>query len=328
MKPDMMWIAWEIQRRNRGLADAFGMDLIEYGDLDRLGHTLKKYVVGIWRMTWLLIRQRPKLVVCMYPSIACALTGVIVGRFIDCRVLIDMHNIGVIVAAENRSLLGKLTRWIISNSDYVIVSNINLTEVIVDCGGVPLVLSDKLPTLSVQAPGKIDGPALIVYVTTWSADDPCEEFIEAARSIEPGVAEVIATGRCPETFRTSNNTPSTISFSGFLPEREYIALLNRADIVAILTARKDCLVCGAYEGASLQKVLLLSDTTALREYFGGGSVFAANDHESLSMAIASALRDLDRLKDEVRNRNARIGQRWSDEFSVVRTAIARVVRES
>jgi glycosyltransferase involved in cell wall biosynthesis len=75
-------------------------------------------------------------------------------------------------------------------------------------------------------------------------------------------------------YRKAGIVPPTdapnVTFTGFLADPDYVALLGRADVVIVLTSDDDLLNCGAYEALALDKPLILSDTKAIREYSGWG----------------------------------------------------------
>ena len=61
--------------------------------------------------------------------------------------------------------------------------------------------------------------------------------------------------------------PANIKLTGYLPEPEYLSLLNACDLVLDLTTRDHCLVCGAYEAVSFNKPFVLSNNQATQGLF-------------------------------------------------------------
>jgi glycosyltransferase involved in cell wall biosynthesis len=67
----------------------------------------------------------------------------------------------------------------------------------------------------------------------------------------------------------------------------------------ILTERDNCLVCGAYESIAVGKPMILSDTYALREYFGGSAVYTRNNRSEIRRSIEEVIARKDSIRDEL-----------------------------
>jgi glycosyltransferase involved in cell wall biosynthesis len=197
----------------------------------------------------------------------------------------DLHNAAIDPSLANwphRKLLALMRH----TADLCIVSNPNLVAAVERDGGKAFVLPDKLPDLPAHAPVPAGAARTVVFVCTYASDEPWREVIEAARLMDPHVT----------MFITGNHSrvqlpprPDNVNVTGFLSERDYIALLRAADVIVDLTCLEDCLVCGAYEAASLGKALVTSDTAALRAYFNRGTVYTKHDSRSLAAAMTDAL---------------------------------------
>src|SRR5205807_6653113 len=140
------------------------------------------------------------------------------------------------------------------------VSNDALKEVVERTGGTAIVLPDKLPALGAAADTVLPVP-LVVFICTYSIDEPYRDVIEAARLVGPRI-NVLITGD-PRNFEPDPPLPPHVRLTGFLAEPVYEDLLRQADLVIDLTSAENCLVCGAYEAVALEKPLVTSDTRAL-----------------------------------------------------------------
>ena len=78
-----------------------------------------------------------------------------------------------------------------------------------------------------------------------------------------------------------------------------------------LTTRENCLVCGAYEAMAAKKPVVLSDTTALREYFHKGAVFSGNHSVALAKSITDTLSDIESLNQQVQIFSIELREHWS-----------------
>ncbi len=319
------WIAWERHPRNRNLAEALGVELVEYPELNAMGHTARKYLFGLYKTLAYLIRTRPALVIGMYPSIANAVVIVLLRKILRYRAVIDMHNVGIITSQHGKRILASVTKWIIRNADAIIVSNARLETSILNEGGRAIVLSDKLPSFSPEPPAPKKSRFRVVYVTTWSDDDPNDAVIQAASYLDETRYEILVTGRPPAEICESLALPRQVKLTGFVPDTEYQRVLATADAIMVLTTRSDCLVCGAYEATAIHKPMILSDKSILREYFQGGTIFTNHGSQSLADAIMEADASIRELQIGSRERELRIRERWRQEFAVAVGALDELI---
>jgi glycosyltransferase involved in cell wall biosynthesis len=177
------------------------------------------------------------------------------------------------------------------------------------------VLPDKLPDIRPRATVPAGPTRSVVFVCTYAPDEPFREVIEAARGIDPTVT-VFVTG----SYRRVEplHPPDNVYLTGFVSERDYVALLQSADAIVDLTSIDDCLVCGAYEAVALGKPLVTSDTTALREYFNRGTVYSKHDSQSLAAAISYALEHSDALAAEMRTLRVELTRSWAGQRDALR----------
>ena len=89
--------------------------------------------------------------------------------------------------------------------------------------------------------------------------------------------------------------------TGFIPESEYIAMLNSVDAVIDLTNRENCLVCGAYESIAAGKPMVLSRTVALMEYFNEGAVYVDHNEVSIANGIKEVISRKEELSVKIKN---------------------------
>jgi glycosyltransferase involved in cell wall biosynthesis len=301
-----IWVTWETHRRTSELSRDLGTQLVEItSGLPRLG----RYTVLLVRTVASLIRHTPDVLIVQCPSIVLGLLAVGLKPLFGYTLVADLHNEAVKPYIVSSRLYERLLRVIHRAADLCIVTNPYLTPVIAASGGRTFVLPDKLPDLP-PASTTTHSPSRVVFVCTYSRDEPYLEVIEAARTLDPSVT-VFITGR----YRGKQPlaVPDNVRLTGFLPEAEYVDLLSSADVVVDLTAIEDCLVCGAYEAVALGRPLVTSDTTALREYFSRGTVYARHDSASLAEAITTALAHRERLASEMQLLKPDLAAAWTQQ---------------
>jgi glycosyltransferase involved in cell wall biosynthesis len=307
-----LWVTWERHRRTRELSRALDTELFEItSGLPRVA----RYLTLLARTTIRVARDTPSLLVIQCPSLVLGVWAVALKYVFGFTLVADLHNEAVRPYIVSSRIYERLLRVVHRGADLCIVSNPNLTSVIEQAGGRAFVLPDKLPDLApTRTTPAAPEAARVVFVCTFSRDEPYLEVIEAARELDPSVT-VYVTGRLRGTAPPA---PGNVQFTNFLPEAEYVQLLASADLVVDLTAIEDCLVCGAYEAVALGRPLVTSDTAALRQYFRLGTIYTRHDRRSLAAAIAEALAHKERLASEMQMLKPELAREWTGQKDALR----------
>ncbi|TMQ64252.1 MAG: glycosyltransferase family 4 protein [Candidatus Eisenbacteria bacterium] len=305
-----IWISWERHRRSRELARALSVPLYEI--VSRRGGRLRSIDCAL-RTTGLLLRVRPSLLFVQNPSIQLAALASFLKPVFGYTLVVDRHS-NFDFSNTRDGLFNRLSNYGLRIADLTIVTNEAVQRLVEEKGGRGIILQDLLPKLNAKRGAPHAGPLRVVYVCSFSPDEPVEEVLEAAVRLDKNV-HVYVTGRVPGAFQSrAQRAPATITFTGFLPEDEYLDLLGSADVVMALTKREHTLLCGAYEGVSLHKPLVLSNQEALRNYFTKGVVLTENTPEAIATAIRKAVEDRERLSEELSELVPVLKADWSSRF--------------
>jgi len=317
-----IWIAWEEHRRTKELASHYGvMTFILTSKLPRL----IKHPLLIIKTVNILIRKKPDLVFIQNPSIILAVVCCILKPCMGFKLVSDLHNAAVVPEKIWQKLLYFLYRYVHKKSDINIVTNRKLKEKLGVNSLNSVVLPDKLPYFKqkyVRPDIVKDIPEYFVSICTFGIDEPFDQIIESARMIDKNI-KIIVTGnfnRCPLPIRSKK--PDNVLLSGFLPEESYINLLYFSKGIIDLTKRDDCLVCGAYEAVALEKPLILSSTTALKEYFNNGVEFCSNDKYSISEAIKIINDNCDYYTAEIKKLKRQLEQDWCISDNIIKDKLS------
>lgn len=276
----IIWITWERQRRNEGLSSGVGAKFYELLSDKNAG---LRYLV-LARLTIKIINNdRPDVVVAQNPSIILSILIVMLKRIFKYKAVIDAHNCGIFPYESRYRLLNFLSKFIQRNACLTIVTNQNLCLHVEKNGGNGFVLPDRIPTPPTPKNIFLDGDKKIVFICTYSRDEPYLEVIEAAKYLGDEY-RIYFTGNFKGKVDLEK-LPKNIELLGYLSEEAYWDTLNSADAIMDLTTRDDCLVCGAYEGLSLEKPLILSDTSVNRDYFSIGCVYVDANYRSICEGI-------------------------------------------
>jgi glycosyltransferase involved in cell wall biosynthesis len=309
-RPRALWISWERHRRSRELARALDVPLAEVvSDGPRLWRSLSCAA----RTVGVLLRHRPKVLFVQNPSVQLAYLTGLLKPLLDYTLVVDRHSNFDFENTE-RGFFNYLSNDSIRRADLTIVTNDTIADLVEGKGGRALVLQDLLPTLRPGPRALPEATASIVYICSFLPDEPVEALLGAARRLGDGY-RIYVTGKVSKQNRDRvRSAPPNVTFTGFLAEEDYASLLGAADLVVVLTTRVNTLLCGAYEGVSLGKPLILSNQVVLREYFTQGVVLTENTPESIEAAIRTAALERDRLAAEMANLIPALRADWATRF--------------
>ena len=299
MERNSIWITWENQRRNRELSKAFNVKLFELSEIDQIKSRFKKYVIGITKTLKIYFGEKPEVVFCQNPSLILSLLFVLLKKITGIKVIVDAHNAGLFPKEGKSGILNLLSKVIQRYADLTIVTNEGLKEYVEKNGGKGFILQDKFPDIPILKPRKLRGESNILFICSVAEDEPYEAIFDAAKHLDSNM-HIYVTGNYRKKGIRPSKMPDNISFTGFVPEEEYIEMLNSVDATIILTSRENCLVCGAYETVAVEKPMILSDTKALRDYFSMGAVYTENTIEGIKNAILEMIRKKEELSKEVK----------------------------
>jgi glycosyltransferase involved in cell wall biosynthesis len=315
-----IWISWETQRRNRGLAGALGWPLYE---IDIAASPLRRYAVSILKTISIIAKEKPKAIVVQNPSIVLAILAAIAKLFFGYVFIMDAHNGGIKPREGTSKILMLIANRLQKAADITIVTNPALKAQVDSHGGHGICLPDVLPAAPAVPPKRLEGAFSIAFICTFSNDEPYKEVILAARLV-PRDFIIYITGKHNEKV-IADEIPPNVRLLGFVPERSFWELLGSADAIMDLTTREDCLVCGAYEGVALGKPLILSNTRALRSYFNKGAMYVDPIAESIARGITSAAENHAGLLKDIQELKATITKDWQAHFLGFQQAIQKAI---
>lgn len=297
---DRIWIAWEDQRRNRELSKAVSAKLFEFKEIAEIKNPLWRYLNGIIITLKTLLREKPRIVFGMNPSLILSLFLVCIKKLLFFKVIIDAHNAGLFPAEGNSKLLMGVSRFIQRHADVVVVTNEGLHQHIIENRGRGFVLQDKFPEIPLAVElRQLRGRINFLFICSFAADEPYGAVIEAAARLPEDIC-IYITGNYKKVNLVASAMPPNVELTGFVPVQEFENLLNSVDATIDLTARENCLVCGAYESVSVGKPMILSDTKALRDYFYSGAVYTNHTVSEIQNAIIELVDNKDELTSQVK----------------------------
>jgi glycosyltransferase involved in cell wall biosynthesis len=307
----ILWITWEVQRRNRELSKAIGAKLYEFSELHSRSGMKKyiKYIIGPVKTITAVIRDRPSIVICQNPSIVLAFTMVITKIITGLPVIVDAHYGGIIPRSGRYRILTYIANFIQKHATGVIVTNKGHKRYVEDNGGCGFILQDKIPNIGKYKPILLEGKQNILVVCSFGNDEPYEEIFDSCVRLQNNT-KVYITGDYTKKNIDPGTVPENAVLTGFVDDDRFIALLNSVDTIMVLTTHENCLVCGAYEAVAVEKPMILSDTKALREYFYKGAVYADNTAQGIAKAIKEVIENKEKLEKEVKELKEELNEKW------------------
>lgn len=186
-----------------------------------------------------------------------------------------------------------------------------------------MILPDVLPELNIRETIDLARDQNILYVCTFSQDEPYQNVIRAAGLIND--TGIYISGDYHKAGINKDEMPPNILLTGFIPDNDYFVLMNSVDAVMVLTEQEGCLVCGAYEGIVLSKVLILSDTETLREYFSRGSIYVNHDSKSISEGIKKAIDQKEKLENDICELKNNLIKDWEVKFESIEGKMKKLI---
>lgn len=289
-----VWISWNRQRRNIGLARSVNATL--YMSELRLPRCLR--LVAEFFNSWMIIlREKPDICFVMNPSIFASWWMARLKKVYGFILVTDLHTVNIRLEGINKKIFLYFFRKGLRDSDMVIVTNPLYRQEILPYNQQVVCIPDQLPRLrsgSVRTKGLVvegKGQVPLLVVSSFAEDEPLDELVSLDNELSP--FHLYITGNWKKRYQTPPTTRH-ITFLGYMADDVYDELLLSVDGIIVLTTVEGCLCCGAYEAFAAEKPLILSNTRALRDFFEDGPIYT--EHEPA--ALLTAFRQLGREKTE------------------------------
>jgi len=282
-----IWISWYSHRRTSGICQEWGVPLkvIDSSSEGVIGWLCK----GLKTIN-ILRRLKPDVLFVQNPSLGLTVLAILCRSYFKYFLVVDAHNEGVKPFVRSSAFVRRLVRFLLRHADRTIVTNESLARVVTEAGGRAIILPDPLPapifptgyrSLEEQQTNNI------VVICTYAPDEPISDILAAAQKMPN--KSFVCTGNISKFNRLGLKAPGNVRFTGFLPDKDYWALLFSADVICDLTLMPDCLVCGAYEALAVGRPMVLSSNSATRELFGSVAILAEPTPSTIAGSLKEAL---------------------------------------
>lgn len=302
--------------RSRLLAAALGLEPWFVHRIRRRGLLAApaKYAHQAAVTVWRLWRVRPRVVFVQSPPSFAAWLAALYATLTGARVVVDAHSDAMLTPYWTRPR--RVNRWAARRVAATLVTNEHFAARLRAWDATALVVPDVPSTFAVGTPPARDERFLLTVVNTFAPDEPLAAIVAAVREL-PDV-DVRVTGslqRAPGWVR--DGTPANVTFTGFLPDEDYHALLAGSDAVLCLTTRDHTMQRGACEALHLGTPVITSRWPLLQSYFDEGTVHVTADAAAIRDGIERLRADLDGHRTGI----ARLRTRRRDEWLAVSSAL-------
>jgi glycosyltransferase involved in cell wall biosynthesis len=216
-----------------------------------------------------------------------------------------------------------LKKFSLKAAQMILVSNDSLRQEALQFNMNVLVLPDRIPSRTFEPQYNLS-ENLITIISGFAEDEPVGELVKLA-SYLPSPIELSWTGKISPSFKKRFGIDHRgINFTGYLKDAEFIDLITKSSCVVVLTTEESCLMSGAYEALAAEVPMVLSDTKALRDFFGESAIYCENSAASIACAVRRAI-----LKSsQLRQASAELKKKRSGEFEILATAMVEIILNS
>jgi len=196
------------------------------------------------------------------------------------------------------------------------VTNEHWARIVREWGGHTLVMGDPFLPLPESVAYPLRPGFNLAFVSTFAPDEPLNAVVEAARAL-PDVT-IYVTGnhkRQPQSF--FDDLPDNVICTGFLPDAQYVGLLQAVDAVLVLTTRDHTLQLGGCEAVSAAKPLITSNWPFLQSFFTQGTIYVDNTAEGIRAGIRQMQYQHMSLQAEMERFRITARQTWQMQFEAL-----------
>ncbi|WP_203415609.1 glycosyltransferase, partial [Candidatus Scalindua japonica] len=263
---------------------------------------------------FILLKEKPDILIVPNPSVVLSFISAVYKYAFKYSLIIDLHTHYINPQGLNGLLFQSLNRFSLKCCNLIIVTNSSYQEKIRDkTNNEIFILPDMIPTFDrkfkkVPLKGKVN----ILYVCTFSEDEPWEEVIKAGSLLSEGIC-VYITGK--HNRFNKDILPSNIELTGFLPIEMYQNMLRSVDAIMVLTYEEDNLLCGGYEAIAAEKPLIISNKKVIKRFFSKGSVYTENIAKDIAEAIMKMFQHKDKLTEEMKSIKLIRDEEWKIQWN-------------
>lgn len=271
-----------------------------------------KYFFSGFKTISILIQEKPDFVFVQNPPIFCALTVWLWSLFSHAKLIIDSHT-GAFDQPRWKAFHW-LFRFLARRAALTIVHNDPLTQIVTNWGAAAITIGDIPFHLETDLTYSFRNRFNVVYVCTFSPDEPVDAVIAAAKAL-PDIDFYVTGNLKYAPGDIQDRIPPNMTLTGFIPYEEYVALIKGCDVIMSLTTRDNTMQNGAYEAMEVGVPIITSNWPVLRQTFSKGTIHVDNTAKELADAVEKMQSEHNRYVHEVKLLKEERLKVWQENFS-------------
>ena len=317
-----MFLAWvAYHRRSELLASAFdaSMCYVYEGRTQGLLRTGLRYLrqaAQSWRH---LCAERPQVVIVQNPPIFAVLIAAAYTWRYRAAYLIDSHSGAFHSAKWGWSVW--LHRLLSRRALLTLVHNQSQAAIVQRWACRYEVVAYTSGDYSMGQARPLEGNFNVVFVSTFSQDEPFSLVVEAAHRL-PDVLFYISGDARKLAPAMRDCLPENCRLTGFLAYEDYVSLLKSADAILALTTRDHTLLMGGFEAVALDKPLITADWPVLVAYFDAGTVHVSLSADGIVQGVQQVRADYPRLQQEMQGLRSHLTAEWDQSRARIAALLA------
>jgi glycosyltransferase involved in cell wall biosynthesis len=241
-----------------------------------------KYVLASFKTLSILHKVHPSIIFVENPPIVAVLIVWLYCSMHSSKYIVDTHS-GAFTARRWAVFLG-LYRFLSKRALMNVLHNEPIENKMADWKAPTMTLEPAPVKSTVDRAYPFRNGFNAVLISTYAADEPIAETIEAARGLS-GV-NLYITGNLRQAPKSIiENHPDNVILTDFLPQSDYLALLKGCDVAICLTKSDNTMQWGALEALEFERPIIVSDWPILKSCFSKGTVHVNNTTKAIMNAI-------------------------------------------
>lgn len=316
----MVYVTWIAEhRRSMSIAREFdAKDIyVEYLKGKPIFLYPLRYLLQGIKTYSILRRENPDVLISINPPIFAPLFSFLYSKIFNKKYIIDSHT-GAFSGFWGKFLW--LHKILSRHALMTIVTNKVLKDAVKSWGAKAVILEDSLHDLVSENKIEKFPRFSICVINSYLDDEPIDQVFEAAKGITD--CDFYVTGKIaiadPDLIKSA---PVNVHLTDFIPDKEFVELLNKVDAIMVLTTRDLTLLQGGFEAVAVEKPLITSDWPVLRDYFRKGTLYVDNRAESISNAIKEIEVKKNELTQQIKELKKDLKADWDEKFSQLKSYI-------
>lgn len=287
-----IFLRWAPNRsRSDDLAAGLGAELVALRWQDQRPVVVPfRYLIQFVQTLVICFRRKPRVVFTQYTQPFCSLAALVYTAIAGGRLVPDVHNTPFVDRIWRIGATAWINRLILRHATLNLVHNHGVLRHAVEelkLAGRFAVLRDPIPDFDPRPHTRLPSPSVIV-ISSFAQDEPVGAILQAAAQTPE--AHYYITGNDRNMDRSlRSSVPPNVTLTGFLPDRDYDALLCSATVAMALSSYPFVLTRACHEAIGAGIPFIATDAPVANEYLNLGTVFVTHTADSIAAGVREAI---------------------------------------